>query len=89
MEVAGVQDAWNTLNIAKRCMIQIVYRLWEDFLLKLLLIVAIIKDMYLMYRLYENISSKNSIVYKINSAQTVAQTRKKLKKEQLSKKRNA
>jgi len=89
MAVAGVQDAWNTLNIVKRCMIQIVYRSWEDYLLKLLLTVAIVKDTCLMFRVYENTSFKNNIEFKINSVLTAVKTRKKLRKEQPLKKRNA
>jgi len=89
MAVAGVQDAWNTLNIVKRCMIQIVYRSWEDYLPKLLLTVAIAKDTCLMFRVYENTSSKSNIEFKINSVLTAVKTRKKLRKEQPLKKRNA
>jgi len=89
MAVAGVQDAWNTLNIVKRCMIQIVYRSWEDYLPKLLLTVAIVKDTCLMFRVYENTNSKSNIEFKINSVLTAVKMRKKLRKEQPLKKRNA
>jgi hypothetical protein len=42
-----------------------------------------------MSLLYANISSKNSTEFKINSVQIAAKMKKKLKKEQLLKKRNA
>jgi hypothetical protein len=42
-----------------------------------------------MFLLYANISSKNSTEFKINNVPTAAKMKKKLKKEQLLKKRNA
>tara|TARA_B110000285_G_scaffold26229_1_gene25326 strand:+ start:604 stop:732 length:129 start_codon:yes stop_codon:yes gene_type:complete len=42
-----------------------------------------------MSLLYENISSKNNIEFKISSVLTAVKMRRKLRREQLLKKRNA